>query len=167
MISRFLTMVVAVLAIGVGFARGGLAETMTIGAFAKVTIPDAWNPREIERGVEAKSPDEEVYIWVESFNDDTIQTVMAEHESYFTRQGVTVTGKTKTVEATRNGLQIKILDVPAIWKGKRTVLQYAIVDAGLPSGRKLLLTEWASPDGEKTYDPDTTAILDSVVLFGR
>ena len=170
MISRFLAFVLVAVFACAGFGGAGFAETLSIGsdgAFAKITIPDGWKPGAIDRGVEGRSPDEEVYIWAEAYTDDTIQTVMSEHEAYFTRQGVAVVGQAKTVEVVRNGLKMKALDVPATWRGKKTVLQYVMIEGGLASGRKVLLTEWASPEGDKMYDPDTTAMLESVVLFGK
>ena len=169
MIPRLLTLILFAALAGAGFGGPCVAETFSIGpgkGFAKITIPDAWKPKEIDRGLEARSPDEEVYIWAEAFTDETIQTVMTEHEAYFTKQGVQVTGQAKIVELTRNGLKMKALDVPATWKGIKTVLQYVMIEAGLPSGQKLLLTEWASPEGDKMHDPVTTAILNSVV-FGK
>ncbi|MEI7713010.1 MAG: hypothetical protein WCI94_16355 [Rhodospirillales bacterium] len=134
-----------------------------------VVIPfsKSWDVSKIDRGIEAKTGDDEIYIWAEAYREDRVDTIMDEHGRYFAEQGVTIVGKIKSETRVVNGLQMKMLDVPARWKGDRTVVQYLLVDPGWPSGWKLMLTEWASPKGDRMYQKDMDAILNGLSFEGR
>src|SRR3984885_5405103 len=50
-----------------------LAEPTEIRPEAPIAtfdIPDAWETSQISRGIEAVSPDKEVYLWVEAYEPD-------------------------------------------------------------------------------------------------
>ncbi len=134
-----------------------------------VVIPfsKSWDVSEIDRGIEAKTGDEEIFIWAEGYKEEQIDRIMDEHGKYFTEQGVEIVGKIGTDSRTVNGLQMKMLNVPARWKGEPTVLQYLLVDPGWPSGWKLMLTEWASPKGDRMYQKDMDAITNGLSFKGR
>ncbi|MSO99570.1 MAG: hypothetical protein EXR07_00755 [Acetobacteraceae bacterium] len=165
-----MTFVFVTTVIGLGFPSFGQAETFTVGpgnGFASVTFPDSWNVRQVNRGLEASTKDQEVYIWVEAYTEATLDKLRSEHEEYFTAQGVEVKGPPQIHTITKNGLEMKAMDVPAAWNGKRTVLRYVFFDPGLASDWKLMLSSWASPEGDKQYDAESTSILESVKFFGK
>src|SRR5689334_13647955 len=45
---------------------------------ATLEFPDSWKISNIKRGLQAKSPDEEVYVWAELVPADQIDTVQKE-----------------------------------------------------------------------------------------
>ena len=166
MIARILTLTALILFMS---AAAGQARdvTMPIGkGTVTITFSKSWNVSNIERGLEAKTGDEEVYVWAEAFTDAQLDGLMKEHENYFTKQGLAVTGKIRSETKVVNGLNMKIMSLPATWHGDPTVLQYLIVDPGLASGWKLLLSEWASPKGDRLYQADLDTIMNSL-SFGK
>src|SRR5918912_3734973 len=79
-------------------ATPGMAKTMKVtpaSPVAIVDLPDSWEVVDTKRGFGVKSPDKEVFFWIETFTPDQRASVVAEHERYFTRQGVKITGKAK------------------------------------------------------------------------
>lgn len=149
------------------FAVGAQARTVTVSmgkGDMSITFPNSWSVANIARGLEAKTGDEEVYVWAEAFRESQSDELMKEHEKYFTDQGVAITGKAKSETRTIKGLNLTIVDVPATWKGDPTVLQYLLIDPGAQGDWKLLLTEWASPDGDKTYQKDLDIIVNSLTF---
>lgn len=167
MIVRFLILPLIIL---FASAVGGQARTVTIPmgkGDVSIAFPDSWTVSDIARGLEAKTKDDEMFVWVEAYRETESDQLMKEHETYFTEQGVAVTGKVRTETRTVKGLAMTFMDVPSTWKGDPTVLQYLLIDPGTGSGWKLLLTEWASPNGDKTYQPDLDSILDSMSFSGK
>src|SRR5438067_1273889 len=57
---------------------------------AALDFPDSWKIADIKRGFQAKSPDEEVYVWAELVPSDEINAVQKEHDDYFEKQKVTM-----------------------------------------------------------------------------
>ncbi len=170
MTSRFATLVFGTLLILVASATGSLARNYTVSmGKGSVTIdfPKSFDVSDIDRGVEAKTGDEEVYVWAEAYTEAQVDKIMDEHGIYFSKQGVAVTGKIKTETRMVNGVSIKMLDVPATWHGDRTVVQYLLIDPGWPSGWKLMLTEWASPKGDKMYQKDLDTIMNGLTFNGK
>jgi hypothetical protein len=166
MIARILTLTLFVL---FASAAAGQARDVTM-PFGKGTVtiafPKSWNVSAIDRGLEAKTSDEEVFVWAEAITDAQIDQLMKEHRDYFTQQGVAVTGKIQSEAKIVNGLNMKVMSVPATWHGNPTVLQYLLVDPGLASGWTLMLSEWASPKGDKMYQADLDTIMNTL-SFGK
>ena len=166
MIARILTLTALILfmSAAVGQARD---VTIPIGkGTVTITFSKSWNVSNIQRGLEAKTGDEEVYISAEAFTDAELDRLMTEHQNYFTNQGVVVTGKLHSETKVVNGLNMKIISLPATWHGDPTVLEYLIVDPELASGWKLMVAEWASPKGDRMYQADLDTILNSL-NFGK
>jgi hypothetical protein len=64
-------------------------------SFASITIPDSWKPKEIDKGVEAQSSDDEVYFAVEATDGKGMDKTIQEAVEYLKDQGVTVDLKTQ------------------------------------------------------------------------
>jgi hypothetical protein len=61
-------------------ATPGLAKTIKVTAthpVAIVDIPDTWNVVDTKRGFRVKSPDGEVFFWIETFTPDQRARVVA------------------------------------------------------------------------------------------
>jgi len=167
MMSRLLTRFAVTACVLLGFAVASQAQTMSIGpgnGFASITYPTSWEVSKIARGVQGSTKDEEVYIWAEAYTVDTIDTILKEHEAYFTKQGVAMTGKSTSQDGTVNGVPGQFMTIAATWNGKPTLLQYVLLDPGPTSKWKLILCEWASPEGDKSYASDTKSILASATF---
>lgn len=125
-------------------------------------IPSDWKATATRRGIEVRSPDQEVFFWVEVYLPADLATVQAEHERYFVNQGVKVTGEARISRSERGSVKVQATAFPATWKGAPTILRYLAIDPGLPAGNLVLISYWASPEGEKTYDAAFRKVLDSL-----
>jgi len=136
-------------------ATPGVAKTIKVTAahpVAIVDIPDDWKVVDTKRGFGVNSPDEEVFFWIETFTPDQRASVVAEHERYFTRQGVRITGEPKVDKQGDQTVSIQSTSLPSTWKGEPTVLRYLAIDLRLPSQTQILLSYWASPEGDREHD---------------
>jgi hypothetical protein len=126
-----------------------------------VTLPNSWKPTEVEKGVEATSPDGETYIALETATAKGMETLIDEDIKFLTDQGVVIDRSTQqTHDTTQNGMSVSFLR----WSGKDkdgpTNVTLGIF--GVSSNLVLLMTAWSSPAGEKTYDKEMTAIVSSI-----
>ena len=145
-------------------AMPGMAETIKVtpeNPVAIVDIPDGWKVVDTKRGFGVKSPDGEVYMWIETFTPDQRASVVAEHERYFARQGVQITGEPRVETHGDQTVSIRLTDLPATWKGDPTVLRYLAIDLHLRSQTQILLSYWASPDGDHEHNDAMDKIIAS------
>ena len=141
-----------------------LAEPMEIRPKAPVAtfdLPDSWDTSRIERGIQAISPDKEVDLWIEAYKPDQFQAILAEHNAYWKEQGVEITGQDSKTHK-EGGQQVQMTTETATWNGKPTVLYYIEYDLGLASKSNIVVTYWASPEGDKTFHADVGKILESL-----
>jgi hypothetical protein len=128
---------------------------------AIVTIPDAWDIHEIDAGVEATSPDSEVYLAVEAAPAKDVNQTAIDAVKWLAKQGVTIDASSmKQKEIKINGMEA----VDLSWDGKDkdgpTKVSVTLVVAS--AKKVLVLTYWASPDGEKANEKDLMAIAGSI-----
>lgn len=131
---------------------------------ASFSFPSGWTVTDTRRGIEVKSPDEEVFVWFEVYAPDEYATLVREHEEYFKRQGVMIRGAPRVAEDTGKNHAVKASDFPATWKGRPTVLRYLAYDLHLASGKQILMTYWASPEGDRAHDKTMKGIIGSMKL---
>ena len=101
-----------------------LAEPTEIRPKAPVAtfdIPDAWETSQISRGIEAVSPDKEVYLWVEAYEPDQFKAILAEHDAYWKEQGVEITARDSESHK-EGGQQVQMTTETATWNDKPTIL---------------------------------------------
>jgi hypothetical protein len=141
-----------------------LAKTFKVpdeGSFASITIPDDWKSKEIDKGVESQSKDNEVYFAVEATDAKGIDKTIEEAVDFLKEQGVTVDVKTqKQSEGKLNGMD----GVDLTWNGKDKDGD-AIISLTILAVRKdkvLLITYWASPEGTKNHQKELGDIMSSV-----
>lgn len=125
-------------------------------------IPDNWESARVKRGLEIKSGDGEVFLWIESYPHADLEKIKAEHGKYFAQQGVSVTGEPKINAQDFPGYSLAMMDIPATWKGKPTVLRYIIVEPKASTKNPIMLSYWASPEGDKTHDGAMQALVNSL-----
>jgi hypothetical protein len=130
-------------------------------SFASITIPDDWDSKEIDKGVESQSADDEVYFAVEATDAKGMDKSIEEAVEFLKRQGVTIDAKTmKQSEGKINGMD----GVDVTWNGKDKEGD-AIISLTILAAKKdkaLLITYWASPEGTKKHAKELEAILKSV-----
>lgn len=146
-------------------AAPALAGPLTLTAadpVATVTIPDEWTGRKITRGLEIKTPDEEVYLWFELIAPGEIDSVQKEHNTYFEKEGVTVTGASETKKAEVNGRAWSFTELAATNKDGPSIIRYVAINPNLASGKIIMMTYWASPEGDKTHDAAMTKLIEGI-----
>lgn len=155
---------IAALLVAICFGSVASAKTWFVtpgDPIATIEFPDNWTVGEIKRGLEIKSNDEEVFLWIEIYRPSAYAAVVREHERYFQSQGVRIIGEPTQQSSREDGVSIKYTDFPATWQGKPTVLRYLAIDLGLPSGKEILMSYWASPEGDKKHSAAMDRVLDS------
>jgi hypothetical protein len=130
-------------------------------SFASITIPDDWKSKEIDKGVESQSADDEVYFAVEATDTKGMDKSIEEAVDFLKEQGVTVDLKTqKQSEGKINGMD----GVDITWNGtdKEGPAIISLTVLGVRKDKALLITYWGSPDGTKKHDKELGAILKSI-----
>lgn len=136
-------------------ASPGLAGPVSVteaDPVATVTIPDDWTHGKIARGVEIKSPDEEIYLWLELIAPGEIEAVQKEHNAYFEKEGVTITGASETVKSEVDGRAWSFTELKAKSSDGASIIRYIAINPNVASGKIVMLTYWASEEGHKEHD---------------
>jgi len=128
---------------------------------ATVTIPDAWSSKAIDNGVDATSDDGSVYVAIEVTNGKDLKDATAEAAKFLASNGVSIDETTaKQTEGKINGLD----GVEIAWSGKDKdgPTNVSLSFIAVTSDKLLLLTYWATPDGEKKNAKELGDILSSI-----
>lgn len=152
--------IAAVLAPSQGFAKA--LSITDADPVAVITFPDSWPSSKVARGVEVKSPDEEVYVWFELAAPGDMPAVQKEHDDYFSQQGVTITGSSETVKSEVNGRAWSFTELKATSADGPSIIRYVAINPNVASGKIILMTYWASIDGHKTHDAAMSAAIKSI-----
>jgi hypothetical protein len=156
--------IVLVVAALLCFPAIGLAKSVKLtpaDTVATLDFPDSWKISNIKRGLQAKSPDEEVYVWAELVPAADVDTVQKEHDDYFEKQKVTMS-KAEPDGKEVDGRNWAFITPQATYNGKPTVIRYVIINPKLPSGKIIVFTYWASPEGDKNYDKEMDGVINSL-----
>jgi hypothetical protein len=130
-----------------------------------VDVPAAFVSKSMERGVQLKTPDGEIYVWFETFGPDEIDALIKEHNDYWAKEGVSLGGDTDRFEKDFGGKKVVATDYKgATWKGKPTVIRYLAIDANLPSQKCVLMSLWASPESDKAHDDEVMGMIGSLKI---
>ena len=130
---------------------------------ASVTIPDSWKPKEIDKGVEANSPDGEVYVAVDAVGSDKgIDEEINDTFKMLKDNKVTIDASTKKENKfTIAGVDATELQFAGKLEGEAQTISIVFV----PIKEKLVVvTYWSSVAGDKDKaDSDAVgAILKSL-----
>lgn len=143
-------------------AMAGAPQITEADPVAVVTVPDAWTTAKVKRGVEIKTPDEEIYIWFELIAPDELDAVQKEHNGYFDKQGVTITGASETMKQEVKGKAWSFTELKAKSKDGDSIIRYIAINPNVASGKIIMMTYWASPEGDKEHDAAMKALVDSI-----
>ncbi|MBN9525203.1 MAG: hypothetical protein J0H82_03300 [Alphaproteobacteria bacterium] len=156
----FMMAVLAVLSCLPGLAEAKTIKLTAAKPVATVTIPDSWKPEEYDLGVEAQSPDDEVYVAVEVSSVKGLENAAIEALKFYQKQGVTLQGDPVQSEHKLNGMDV----VDLAWKGRdkdgeaEVSLSFVVVS----ESRILLLYYWGSPKGGEKHRQALSGILNSI-----
>lgn len=140
------------------------AATYELGAppVAQVALPDAWSPTVTERGVEATSADDEIYVAVQLAAIERAEDAVKQALAYLVGQGVQINVATQRDQAAQiNGMDA----VSLAYSGKDEDGEDVEVSVSVfivnPSAA-VILTYWGSKAGETTYAAELRGILQSL-----
>lgn len=143
-------------------AFAGALQITDADPVAVVTVPDAWTTAKVKRGVEIRTPDEEIYLWFELVAPGEIEALQKEHNAYFDKEGVTITGVSETVKQEVNGKSWSFTELKARSKDGDSIIRYIAINPKVASGKIIMMTYWASPEGHKSHDAAMKRIVDSI-----
>lgn len=128
---------------------------------AVVTIPDDWTVEETKLGVEAESDDEEVYFAIEVTDWEDAAKSIAKAIIWLQGKGVEIDkASEERKEFTINGME----GVEVRWTGKDEdgPAKVSVSLVKVNDSRGLILTYWASPEGEKANLKDLISIAETL-----
>jgi len=158
------TALLATLAAACLAALPAAAATYELGspAIAQVTLPDAWSPTVTERGVEATSADDEIYVAVRPASAANVEDAVKQTLSYLVEQGVRIDASTQRQSAGQiNGIEAVSLAYSGKDEDDENIEISVSVFVVSPSAA-VVLTYWGSKDGEQTYGAELRGILQSL-----
>ena len=126
-----------------------------------ITLPDDWKPEDIDKGVQANSPDEETYVAIETAPKKDVDALIKDDIEFLVKNGVTLdTSTQKQQDSTINGIPVSFLH----WDGKDKdgPTSVTLVIAGVTDNLLMLMTSWATPKGDKSNGPAMEKILSSM-----
>jgi len=133
------------------------------GVAFPINLPDNWRVKNIERGVEISSPDQEIYLWVEAVTTDSVERVIEEYFKYFKQQGVTTRQPIDQQKHTVGAVDLVQMDIPATYEGAETIVRFVITEARPNETKALFIGYWASPKGDKAHDATLTGIIADIL----
>lgn len=128
---------------------------------ASVTIPDSWNPTEIDHGVEAVSPDDAVYLSIEVADEQTTDKIIDDIFAFLEENGVKVDPATQTAADNKlNGMDVSTID----WEGEDEdgPVSVGVTLLSPRPGKLLLMTYWGSKGEQEKHLNDFVAIIASI-----
>lgn len=130
-------------------------------AVAWITMPDTWEPREIDNGVEATSPDKETYVAAEIVAGNDLDKAGEEADKFFREQKITIKADSKVEKKTTvSGLPAYDINWDATDADGPTHVSLTLVKVA--DEKVLLLTYWGSAAGETSNKDDLAAIGKSI-----
>lgn len=128
---------------------------------AVVTIPDDWEVTSTAKGIEVDSEDEEVYVAVEVTEMSSVAKTVTDTIAWLQSKNVVID------PATQQQQQIKVNDIPGFmikWSGKDDdgPTNVSLTIMVLSETKGLLLTYWATPQGEKDNLEALKGIINSL-----
>ena len=158
----FRSIAVALLAVVLSTAAEAKVFKLGSPVVASVDLPANWKPEEIDGGVEAVSPDEEIYVAVEVAGVSSTEKAILEAFAFLEKEGVKVDDKpVKQTEGKINGMPV--FEIAA--KGKDedgNDAEVSVAAVVVSETTILLLTYWGTPEGEKTHAAALAKIAQSL-----
>ena len=140
-------------------SAGAHAKPTTINKIT-VDVPDGFEMSKSSRGVEVKTPDDEVLTWFEVYKGSDSEVVEAEHVKYWDDNKVASHGDPDVKNTKMDGIDLQTRFYPnATWNGKPTILRYVRIGPVGPDAKYVMMTVWASPEGINAHGKDVEHML--------
>ena len=143
----------------------GFAKTFGIPSdnpVATISIPEKWEPEPYEDGVEAKSPDDGVYVAVEMVRASDVGSATKEGVEWFSKQGIKLDEESlKSQEMKVNGLDTFNIYMTGKDDKGPTEADLTLV-ATNAQGKFLMIYFWGSEKAQKENADDLKAIAASL-----
>ena len=128
---------------------------------ATVTIPDSWNPTEIDHGVEAVSADDAVYLSIEVANEKTTDKMIEDIFAFLEENGVKIDLATQSeADDKLNGMDVSTIE----WEGEDEdgPVSVGVTMLSPKPGKLLLMTYWGSKGDQEKHLNDFVGIIASI-----
>jgi hypothetical protein len=128
---------------------------------ATITIPDSWNPKETETGIDATSDDNSIYLSIDVADAKDTNAVLTDAVKYLADQGVTVDEKSVQQSAgTLNGMPVN----NANWDGndKDGPVTIGLAAVAANADKVLVITYWGSKGDQDKQAAAMGAIVNSL-----
>lgn len=145
-------------------AAPAAAATYELGTppIAQVSLPDAWSPTVSERGVEATTSDDEIYVAVQLASIEKMEDAVKQALTYLIGQGVQIDASTQRQQSAQiNGMDAASLSFSGKDEDGSDVEVSVSVIIVNPTAA-IVLTYWGSKAGETTYAAELRGILQSL-----
>ena len=128
---------------------------------ASVSIPDAWKPEAIDRGVQANSPDSEIYLAVEAVGSDkSIDAALDETEKMLKENKVSIDASSQNKSTFQvAGVEATELDFKGKQDGEAQTVSVVFVPL---KGKLVIMTYWATASKEKAHATEIGKIVNSL-----
>jgi hypothetical protein len=131
-----------------------------------IDVPDDWTVAQIDKGIEASSDDDEVYLAIEGTPMKGLVELTTDAVRFLGRAGVTVDKSSeKSNEGTVNGFKMNSIGWAGQDKDGEVVIHLMILTITPTKG--VLFTYWASPEGDKEHEEAIRKIIRSVRKAGN
>jgi len=129
---------------------------------ATISVPEGWEPKEYEAGVEATSPDGKIYLAVEEVHANDVGSATEDGVKFFAKQGVEIDEKSlKTEDIKVNGLPAFDMEMSGKDKDGPTEVGMTLIGTNA-NGKFLLFYYWGSKEGQDANQAEIKAITGSL-----
>ena len=128
---------------------------------AAITFPAGWKTTPAEDNFEAESGDEEIYLYAEVIDTDSVEAAMKESVAYLEKEKVTMKPDSKKeTKGEVNG--IPVVDVSFDGTDKDGPCKISLTFLVLSKGKCISMFYWASEEGEKKHAEELKEIFNSI-----
>jgi hypothetical protein len=142
----------------------GLAGTIKLPKskpLAAITFPSGWKTTAEEDNFEAESADEEIYLYAEVIDTDSVEAALKESIAYLEKEKVTMKPDSKKeTKGEVNG--IPLVDVSFDGTDKDGPCKISLTFLILSKGKCISMFYWASEEGEKKHTEELKQVFDSI-----
>ena len=152
------------IAVLLGCSLPASAKMITMNGLS-IDLPEGFKASDSNRGIQAATPDGSVYVWFETYGEGDSPALIAEHNRFWTKRKVKLGGATSGDGKTTGDVPWVSTDyADATWRGDPTVIRYTEYGPFGSEGKYVLVTLWATPEGDRTFKGDIDPMIDSAVI---
>ncbi len=130
-------------------------------AVATVTLPDSWDVDDLDDGIEVTSPDESVYVAIEAEDLLDVKSATVEAFKFFDEKGITIDKDSqKQNEFSVGGM--KAFELAFKGRDEDGPTNVSVTVVTVSEKKVLMITYWASDEGEKANAEGLSKIINSI-----